>query len=83
MNAERSFRENVFRSSKNSSSVKKFLRLLQHRGAGDTSIFKRVMTWTGGVLQASVMTWGGVAKPPVMPRGVEVGPHPWDCLRGI
>ena len=18
-----------------------------------------------------------------MPRGVEVGPHPWDCLRGI
>ena len=29
------------------------------------------------------MTWGGVAKPPVMPRGVEVGPHPWDCLRGI
>ena len=19
----------------------------------------------------------------VMPRGVEVGPHPWDCLRGI
>ena len=32
------------------------------------------------------MTWGGVAavaKPPVMPRGVEVGPYPWDCLRGI
>ena len=29
-----------------------------------------------------VMTWGGVAKPPVMPRGVGAGPHPWDCLRG-
>ena len=28
-------------------------------------------------------SWGGVAKPPVMPRGVGVGPHPWDCLRGI
>ena len=29
-----------------------------------------------------MMTWGGVhvAKPPVMPRGVGVGPHPWDCL---
>ena len=28
---------------------------------------------------------GGVAKPPMMPRGVGVGPHPWDwdCLRGI
>ena len=26
---------------------------------------------------------GGVAKPPVMPRGLEVGPHPWDCLREI
>ena len=25
---------------------------------------------------------GGVAKPPVAPRGVEVGPHPWNCLRG-
>ena len=25
--------------------------------------------------------WGGPS--PVMPRGVRVGPHPWDCLRGI
>ena len=37
-------------------------------------------------MQASVMAWGGVAKSPVVPRGVEVGPgpagaHPWDCLR--
>ena len=29
------------------------------------------------------MTWGGVAKPPVVPRGVEVPPHPWNCSRGI
>ena len=29
------------------------------------------------------MTWGGVAKPPVVPRGVEVAPHPWNCSRGI
>ena len=26
---------------------------------------------------------GGVAKPPVVPRGVEVAPHPWNCSRGI
>ena len=43
------------------------------------------MIW-GGVLQASVMTsvmtGGEVAKPPVMPRSVGVGPHSWDCLRG-
>ena len=37
------------------------------------------MTW-GGVPQAPVVTWGGVAKPPVVPRGVGVGPHPWDGL---
>ena len=46
------------------------------------------MTW-GEVSQPSVMTWGGVtgvAKPPVVPRDVEVpevGPPSWDCLRGI
>ena len=29
------------------------------------------------------MTWGRVLQASVMPRVVEVGPHPWDCLRGI
>ena len=60
--------------------VKKFPRLLQNRVQA-THIFLEGDD-LGGVLQASVITWGGVAKPPVMPRGVEVGPHPWDCLRG-
>ena len=43
-----------------------------------------MVTWDE-VLEASVMTWGGLTKLPVVPRGVEVamGPHPWNCLRGM
>ena len=39
------------------------------------------MTWDG-VLQLSVMTLGGLVKPPMVPRGVDVDTNPWDCLRG-
>ena len=81
MNAERSICENVFRSrsSTNFLVCEKVSLFVAKPGAGDTFIYK-VMTW-GGVLQASVMTWGGGvanSKPPVhvMPRCVEVGPHP-------
>ena len=81
MNAEKILCEDVFRSSTNFSSVKKFLRLLQNRVQATHIFLEGDDLWW--VLQASVMTWGGVAKPPVMPRGVEVGPHTWDCLRGI
>ena len=37
------------------------------------------MTW-GGVLQASVITWGEVTKPRAMPRDVEVPPPPLGLL---
>ena len=32
------------------------------------------MTW-GGVLHASVIAWGGVAKQPAVRKGVQVPPH--------
>ena len=59
-------------------SVKKFLRLLQNRVQA-THLF----------LKGDDLGWGApglgddLGWPPVMPRGVEVGPHSWDCLRGI
>ena len=64
-------------------SVKKFLRLLQNRVQATHLFLQGDDLGWGAPGLSDDLHWGGVAKPPVMPRGVEVGPHPWDCLRGI
>ena len=65
------------------SSVKKFLCLLQNRVQA-THLFSKGddLGW-GAPGLGDDLGWGGKATRDAQVRGVEVSPHPWDCLRGI
>ena len=60
---------------------KKFLRLLQNRVQATHLVLEGDDLGWGTPGLGDDLGWGGEATRDA--QGVEVGPHPWDCLRGI
>ena len=83
MNAEKSFVEMFSVHPQICSFVKKFLRLLQNRVQA-THLFLEGddLEWGASGL-GDDLGWGGEAASDAQGCGGRVGPHHWDCLRGI